>query len=71
MVEAGLVRCARCSELIEPNEPWDLGHVDGTERTVYSGAEHRRCNRAPAGYRKAALVAPMLDQRASVFEEFA
>jgi len=52
MVEAGLVRCARCSELIEPNEPWDLGHVDGTERTVYSGAEHRRCNRAPAGYRK-------------------
>ena len=25
MVEAGLVRCARCSELIEPNEPWDPG----------------------------------------------
>ena len=46
MVEAGIVRCARCGELIRPGEPWDLGHVDGTERMVYSGPEHRRCNRA-------------------------
>lgn len=38
MVEAGVVRCARCGELIEPGTPCDLGHVDGTERTVYSGA---------------------------------
>jgi hypothetical protein len=46
MVEAGIVRCARCGELIRPGEPWDLGHVDGTERMVHSGPEHRRCNRA-------------------------
>ena len=32
-----MVRCARCGELIEPGTPWDLGHVDGTERKVYSG----------------------------------
>jgi hypothetical protein len=44
MVAAGMVRCARCADLIQPGEPWDLGHVDGTERTVYSGPEHRRCN---------------------------
>jgi len=25
-------------------EPWELRHVDGTERTVYSGLEQRRCN---------------------------
>jgi hypothetical protein len=52
MVEAGVVRCARCDELIEPGEPWDLGHVDGTERTIYSGPEHRRCNRATAKHRR-------------------
>jgi hypothetical protein len=36
MVEAGLVRCARCGELIEPETPWDLGHVDN-DRSAYSG----------------------------------
>jgi hypothetical protein len=45
MVEADMVRCARCGELIAPGQKWDLGHVDGTERTVYSGPEHRMCNR--------------------------
>ncbi len=40
-----MVRCARCGEFIEPGTPRSLGHVDGTERTVYSGPEHRRCNR--------------------------
>jgi hypothetical protein len=29
MVEAGMVRCARCGDLIHAGEPWDLGHVDG------------------------------------------
>jgi len=29
MVEAGMVRCVRCSELIQPGTPWGLGHVDG------------------------------------------
>ena len=45
MVNAGMVRCARCGEQIEPGTPWDLAHVDGTERKVYSGPEHEngRC----------------------------
>ena len=29
----------------------DIGHVDGTERKVYSGPEHRRCNRQTAIHR--------------------
>jgi hypothetical protein len=52
LVEAGVVRCTRCGELIRPGEPWDLGHVDGSERTVYSGPEHRRCNRATNTHRR-------------------
>ena len=51
MVEAGIVRCARCGEPIEPGTPWDLGHVDGTERKIYSGPEHRRCNRQTTYHR--------------------
>jgi hypothetical protein len=51
LVEAGLTRWARCNEFIQPGEPWDLGHVDGTEHTVYSGPEHRRCNRQTATHR--------------------
>ena len=52
MVEAGMVRCARCGELIAPGSPWDLGHVDGTVRRVYSGPEHRRCNRATEKHKR-------------------
>jgi hypothetical protein len=35
-VNAGLARCVRCGELIAAGKPWDLVHVDGTERKVYS-----------------------------------
>jgi hypothetical protein len=35
----------------EPGTPWDLGHVDGTERKVYSGPEHRSCNRQTTYHR--------------------
>jgi hypothetical protein len=35
MVEAGMVRCARCGDFIEPGTPRDLGHVDGTNHQVY------------------------------------
>jgi len=52
MVKAGIVRCARCGELIEPREPWDLGHFDGSGKTLYSGPEHRRCNRATETHKR-------------------
>ena len=44
-VEAGLCYCAKpgCGRLIEPGEPWDLGH---DEAGNHRGPEHRRCNRA-------------------------
>ena len=44
-VEAGGVLCARCGRLILPGEPWDLGH-DDHDRSRYTGAEHRKCNRS-------------------------
>jgi hypothetical protein len=56
MVEAGLVRCARCGELIEPGTPWDLGHRDGSGKTLYQGPECRKCNRATAKHRKRAAM---------------
>jgi len=45
LVLAGGVLCARCGDPIAPDDPWDLGHVDGDPHR-YSGPEHRRCNRA-------------------------
>jgi hypothetical protein len=50
-VEAGVVRCARCGEPIKAGDDWDLGHLDGSNRTVFSGPEHRRCNRATSTHR--------------------
>lgn len=43
-VDAGLVDCARCGQLLEPGRPWDLDHDQ--ERTGWSGPAHRHCNRA-------------------------
>ena len=38
-------------ESCAPQEFALLSHVDGTERKVYSGREHRRCNRQTATHR--------------------
>lgn len=48
LVAAGGVLCARCKLPIDPGEPFDLGHDDNQEG-VYSGPEHRACNRATSG----------------------
>ena len=51
-IELGVVVvCPRCHERIWPGQKWDLGHVDGTDKKVYSGPEHAGCNKATAAYR--------------------
>jgi hypothetical protein len=52
MVEVGMVKYARFGELIRSGESWDLGHVDGSGKTLYSGPEHRRCNRATERHKR-------------------
>ena len=51
-VATGLVSCARCGFLIEPDQEWDLGHVDG-DRSRYSGPEHRFSRDCPEGGNRA------------------
>lgn len=42
LVAAGRVHCWRCLGRIQPGEPWDLGHVVGSQ----SHPEHATCNRS-------------------------
>jgi len=44
-VRTGMVACARCGRLINPDEAWDMGH-DDENRSVHIGPEHVRCKRA-------------------------
>ena len=50
IVATGAVKCWRCQVLLEPDEPWDLGH-DDHDRSIYRGPECVRCNRATASRR--------------------
>jgi hypothetical protein len=63
-VAAGLETCRRCGRPIGPREPWDLGH-DDVNRSLWTGPEHRRCNRATAGRRKFIRAAKGLARRVS------
>lgn len=47
-VARGLVKCRRCDDLIDPDEPWDLGHPDA-DCDRPRAPEHRACNRATSG----------------------
>jgi len=46
-VDAGVTVCSRCSEPIQPGEPWHLDHTD--MRDGYLGPSHERCNTSAAG----------------------
>ena len=45
-VASGSMKCVRCGEFIEPDEPWDLDHDNS--RLFYLGPAHASCNRAAA-----------------------
>ena len=47
VVATGTVKCARCDELIGPDEKWELDHRD--DGRGWLGPSHRRCN-ARAGW---------------------
>lgn len=54
LVDAGHVNCHAdlCLMLdrwIAPGTPWDLGH--NPDRTIWTGPEHRRCNRSEGARR--------------------
>src|SRR3954468_6084174 len=55
-VDAGGVRCRRCSGWIAPGSAWDLGH-DDLNPNGPKHPEHRACNRATAGRGVAEVVA--------------
>ena len=48
-MESGTVRCARCHDLIEPGEKWQLDDKD--DGHGWLGASHERCN-GRAGWEK-------------------
>lgn len=48
-VECHAILCHQPTRLIDPNEPWDLGH--NTAGTAWTGPEHQFCNRSDGGTR--------------------
>ncbi len=69
LVAAGQVCCLRCGELIQPAAPWDLGH-DDNDRRIYTGPEHRRCNRAAAARKANAQRAQQNAWRRAMYERW-
>ncbi|SBS79649.1 conserved hypothetical protein [uncultured Mycobacterium sp.] len=60
VVAEGTVTCWRCGSLIDPDEPWDLGHADSPgAKTLgrYNGPEHRSCSRVAGGWKRRGVVA--------------
>jgi hypothetical protein len=67
MIRRGLrPACSRCGLPIQPNDLWDLGHVDGS-LVEYRGPEHRRCNRATASHRSDRAKVPPDDPGRGIF----
>lgn len=46
-VARGIVNCARCQQLILPDQPWALDHSD--DRLSYLGPSHATCNNSAGG----------------------
>jgi len=54
LVEAGIVRCARCQKIIAAGERWELDHAAGKQG--YLGPSHFTCNRSAGGKVGAAIT---------------
>lgn len=63
LVEAGGVCCARCRLPILPGQAWDLGHVDGSNRQLEAGPEHRHARDCPEGGNRATRGRPQWRRR--------
>jgi hypothetical protein len=62
-VNAGKATCCRCHEPIHPGEEWHLDH-DDTDRRVYLGVSHARCNLAAGAHKvNANRTAPRFEER--------
>lgn len=54
IVECHARVCFMTSRVIDPLEPWDLGHT--IDRTEWTGPEHRYCNRKEPQLRERAAA---------------
>ena len=58
LVAAGVARCRRCDQLVEPGQPWDAGHSTdlalGGSATGPTFVEHARRDDCPAGGNRSA-----------------